>query len=60
MSYTVGIPLDGQSLGNSKPQVRANFNQLFNFVAVNHFALNTINAGKHKFVELVDIPNQRQ
>jgi hypothetical protein len=55
MTYTVGIPLDGQSLGNSKPQVRANFSVLFNYVAINHIALNALGAGKHFFVEM---PNQ--
>jgi hypothetical protein len=58
MSYTVGIPLDGQSLGNSKPQVRANFTQLYNYTAVNHVALNNLGQGKHTFVELVNQANQ--
>ena len=58
MTYTVGIPNDGQSLGNSKPQVRANFTDLFTFLAKNHFDLNLTNAGKHRFIEMPNVANQ--
>jgi hypothetical protein len=58
MTYTVGVPFDGQSLGNSKPQVRANFSDLFTWAAKNHFALNTANAGKHQFIEMPNVANQ--
>lgn len=52
MSYTLGIPADGQSLGNSKPQVRTNFTEIFNGLAVNHIAFNALGTGKHKFLQM--------
>jgi hypothetical protein len=52
MSYTLGIPADGQSLGNSKPQVRTNFTQIFNAFALNHVPLNGSGQGKHLFVQM--------
>ena len=52
MSFTPAIPADGQSLGNSKPQVRGNFTYFSNTLALNHFATNSANAGKHQFVEM--------
>lgn len=58
MTYTVGIPQDGQSLGNSKPQVRANFSDLFTYLSNNHYALNATNAGKHKFIEMPNETNK--
>jgi hypothetical protein len=54
MSYTLGIPSDGQSLGNSKPQVRANFTEIFNTFAVDHVGYNSGGAGRHKFVHIVE------
>lgn len=58
MTYTLGIPADGQSLGNSKPQVRGNFTTIFNAFAVNHVALNSSPQGKHFFVEMPDVSDQ--
>lgn len=54
MGYTLGIPSDGQSLGNSKPQVRGNFTELNTFLTVNHVALNELGQGKHKIVQMPD------
>ena len=58
MAYTLGIPSDGQSLGNSKPQVRGNFTSIFNTFALNHIAFNSIGEGKHKFVEMPEVADQ--
>lgn len=55
MTFVLGMPFDGQSLGNSKPQVRGNFTTIYNWGAVNHIAMNSAGAGKHFFVEM---PNQ--
>lgn len=55
MSYTLGIPSDGQSLGNSKPQVRGNFTTIYNAFAVNHVALDSIPLGIHTKVDLKEI-----
>lgn len=55
MSYTLGIPADGQSLGNSKPQVRGNFTTIFNAFAVNHVALDSLPQGIHKRVDLLEV-----
>ncbi len=58
MGYTLGIPSDGQSLGNSKPQVRGNFTTLFNAFAVNHVSLDSLPLGKHRFVEMPEVADQ--
>lgn len=55
MTYTIGVPFDAQSLANSKPQIRANFQVIFNDFAVNHVAFNSLGEGKHKFLQM---PNQ--
>jgi len=52
MTYTFNMPFDGQSLGNSKPQVRANFNYIASSFAVNHVAYNTSQVGMHTFVQM--------
>ncbi|HEX4374890.1 MAG TPA: hypothetical protein VHZ50_16415 [Puia sp.] len=55
MTYTLGIPADGQSLGNSKPQVRQNFTTIFNAFAVNHVALDSLPQGVHNRVDLQQV-----
>lgn len=57
MTYTLGIPADGQSLGNSKSQVRGNFTTIFNAFAVNHVAFNSLPEGVHKRVDLQEVAN---
>lgn len=52
MSFTPGIPSDGQSLGNSKPQVRGNFTVINDTMSINHVAMNSLGAGKHKFLQM--------
>lgn len=52
MSFTPNIPADGQSLGNSKPMVRNNFNVINSSFAINHIDFNSLGAGKHKFVQM--------
>jgi hypothetical protein len=51
-SYQVGIPQDGQTLGNSKPQVRDNFSIAFNSFAVNHVDFNTLGTGWHNLLTM--------
>lgn len=59
MSYTLGVPTDGQSLGNSKPQVRTNFIEIFNKFAVNHVDFNTLpGAGKHNFIQMPEVADK--
>lgn len=55
MTYTVGTPFDGQSLSNSKPQIRSNFTVINTAFSVNHLALGAVDQGKHKFLQM---PNQ--
>lgn len=54
MTYTSGMPFDGQSLGSSKPQVRGNFTTIFNAFAVNHVALDSLPQGIHTKVDLLN------
>lgn len=51
-TVTPGVPFDGQSLGNSKPQIRNTLTAIENATAVNHFPVNSANWGKHQFVEM--------
>jgi len=53
MSYNPGIPVSGQTLGSSRPQVQGNFQTLDTTIATNHVAMNQANAGKHTFTEMV-------
>lgn len=50
MTYTANIPFDGQTLGNSKSQVRGNFTNYFNLISVDHNAPNATNQGYHKVI----------
>lgn len=52
MTYTTGVPQDGQSLGNSKPKIRDNFDVLATYLGTNHVALNALNGGMHKFLQM--------
>lgn len=52
MSYTTGIPTNGQSLGNSRPQVQGNFDYINTSNSVNHVAFNSSGFGKHKFLQM--------
>ena len=58
MTYTLGVPSDGQSLGNSKIPIRTNFSDLFTYLAKNHFDLNLTNGGKHRFIEIPNVASQ--
>lgn len=48
MTFTPGVPFDGQSLLNSKPMVRGNFTSLYDTVNENHYPPNDANQGDHK------------
>lgn len=48
MTFTPGSPFDGESLLNSKPEVRGNFTSLFNTIDENHYPPNDANAGAHR------------
>lgn len=56
MSFTPNIPASGQTLGNSRPQVLANFATLrttiSNATQPNHIDVNNAGAGKHIFVQM--------
>jgi hypothetical protein len=54
MTFTVGIPEDGQTLGQSKPLVRGNLDSLYDTFLVNHQDINLSNPGTHTFVELLN------
>jgi len=52
MTFTPNIPASGQSLGNSRPEVLGNFTAIDTTIAVNHVAMNSSDAGKHKFIQI--------
>lgn len=52
MTWTFGVPADGQSLGNSKLEIRNNFNLTYNTFNQNHYPPTDPLQGKHKFVVL--------
>lgn len=51
MTY-VPCPNSGQSLGQTRDQIRTNSDLLKQSLAVNHYDLDQSNVGKHKFVEM--------
>jgi hypothetical protein len=52
MTYTANTPLISQNISVTQPLINANFTVLDTYTQVNHVALNAINAGKHKFVQM--------
>lgn len=56
MTFYPGIPFDGESLGQSKLEVRSNFatlrSTISNAVQPNHIDVNSANPGKHIFVQM--------
>lgn len=55
MTFTPNMPVSGQTLGDTRDLVNGNFAAINNTISVNHVAMNSSGAGKHKFVEM---PNQ--
>ena len=51
-NYTTGIPTAAQSLGITQQPIQDNFTVLDTTLSVNHVAMNTVGAGKHKFVQM--------
>lgn len=57
--YVKGFPQDGSSLGSTKAQIRANLDGTFEALGINHFDQNSLNPGKHQYVQMptTDRPN---
>lgn len=53
MSFTPGIPQNGQTLGNSRDSTRNNFASLRSTLAENHVDVNSANPGLHTFVDML-------
>lgn len=53
MTFTPGVPFDGQSLLSSKPMVRGNFTSLYNTIDENHYPPGA-DQGKHKKAVFID------
>lgn len=58
MTYTTDIPISGDSLGGTRDRIRANFQLINSVLAVNHAAFNTLNAGKHNFLQVPELSTQ--
>lgn len=54
MAYNNNIPLANQRIKDTQEPIRENFEQLDTYTQVNHEALNSPDAGKHKFVTLTN------
>lgn len=52
MAYNNNVPLASQRIKDTQAPIRDNFAELDTYTQVNHEALNTADAGKHKFVTL--------
>lgn len=51
MSYNPNIPASGEKINASRPEIQENFNQIYNFVNVNHEVFDSAaGQGKHKFI----------
>lgn len=48
LPYTGNVPISGQSLGQSRPLINANFQSINTIFGRNHFSFSSSNAGKHK------------
>lgn len=55
MAYNANIPLPGDKLSNSQPEILQNFQGIGTAFALNHIGLDLANAGQHK---LVNMPRQ--
>lgn len=53
MSFTPGIPANGQSLGSSRTQVLNNFASLRSTLAANHVDVNSANPGLHTHADFL-------
>ena len=51
-NYTTGIPTTNQSLGQTQQVIQDNFTLLNTTVSVNHVAMNSSGAGKHRFIQM--------
>ena len=52
MAYTSNIPTASQRLKDSQPLIQANFNEIATALGINHGAFNTVNVGKHLFLQM--------
>ena len=52
MAYTQDIPDGPNSPSNDQPLMKANTNEIYNLVAVDHVTFNASGAGYHKFITL--------
>lgn len=52
MPYQPNIPRPTDQLNNSQVDIQGNFQEIFNWVAINHEQFDTVNVGKHKQVTL--------
>lgn len=52
MTFTPNIPASGQTLGQTRDDIRNNFTNYNDTISVNHVAPNATGAGKHKFVQM--------
>lgn len=52
MAYNNNTPLASQRIKDTQQPIRDNFAELDTYTAVNHEALNSASAGKHKFLNL--------
>lgn len=52
MTFTPNIPTATQSLGQTQQPIQDNFNVINTTLSVNHVAMNSSGAGKHKYVQM--------
>lgn len=52
MTYTKDIPRSGQSLGETRVPINANFGEIYDWAAINHYTFDTGNEGKHSRLDL--------
>ena len=52
MAYTSNIPTASQRLKDSQPLIQANFNEIATALGINHGPFNTVNVGKHLFLQM--------
>lgn len=52
MSYTIAVPLVGQTIAQTTTIIQANFADISTWANINHVGFDVTDAGKHKFIQM--------
>jgi hypothetical protein len=55
MTFTVDVPISGDTLGSTRDRIRANFQETAAVMAINHVAFNQLGKGKHIYLQMPEV-----